>query len=84
MSELAGRWRVERTSGLLPPFGLRKRIGADAGWTALGPVPVARFRVRGRTLAYAVWPLQDELIEQVGLIFGREFCRFRLVRDQQG
>jgi hypothetical protein len=90
VSELAGHWRVERTSGLLPPFGLRKRIGPDGGWTALGPIPLAPFRVRGRTLDYAVWPVKDELVEREedwvgrGLIFGREFCRFRLVRDQRG
>ena len=90
-SELTGRWRVERTGGLLPPFGLRKCIGRDGGWTALGPIPLAPFRVHGRTLDYAVWPVKDELVEQEdggwvgrGFIFGREFCRFRLVRDQQG
>ena len=90
-SELTGRWRVERTAGLLPPFGLRKSIGRDGGWTALGPIPLAPFRVHGRTLDYAVWPVKDELVEQEdggwvgrGFIFGREFCRFRLVRDQQG
>jgi hypothetical protein len=44
--------------------------------------------VHGRTLNYAVWPVRDELVEGEdgewlgrGLIFGREFCRFRLVRD---
>jgi hypothetical protein len=87
--DLAGRWRVERTSGLLPPFGLRKHIGPDRGWTAIGPLPVAPFRVRGRTLDYAVWPVEDELVEGEGgewegrgLLFGREFCRFRLVPER--
>jgi hypothetical protein len=44
--------------------------------------------VHGRTLDYALWPVRDELVEVDrgewlgrGLIFGREFCRFRLVRD---
>ena len=90
-NELVGHWRVERISGLLPPFGLRKRIGRDGGWTGLGPIPLGQFRVRGRTLDYALWPVKDELMEREGedwvgrgLIFGREFCRFRLVRDKQG
>jgi hypothetical protein len=85
---LAGRWRVERLGGLLPPFGLRKRIGRESGWTGLGPLPLTPFRVHGRTLDYVVWPIRDELVEGKGgewlgrgLIFGREFCRFRLVRD---
>jgi hypothetical protein len=83
-----GRWRVERLSGLLPPVGLRKRIGPVSGWTELGRLPLARFRVSGRTLDYLIWPLRDELEPGPdgdwlgrGLLFGREFCRFRLVRD---
>jgi hypothetical protein len=86
-SELVGRWRVERVSGILPPL-LRKRIGSEDGWTAFGGIPLARFRVRGRTLDYALWPVRDELTPGAagewigrGLLFGREFCRFRLVRD---
>jgi hypothetical protein len=85
-SGLAGRWRVERISGFLPPL-LRKRIGDEAGWTALGRLPLAPFRVRGCTLDYAVWPVRDELTPAEdgwigrGLLFGREFCRFRLVRE---
>ncbi len=86
----AGRWRVERISGLLPPLGLRKRIGADAGSTRLGSLPLAVFRVRGRTLDYRLLPVRDELEpapdgtwEGRGLLFGREFCRFRLVPDDR-
>ena len=89
MSELAGRWRVERVGGLLPPFGLRKRIGRDGGWTALGPLPLAPFRVCGQTLDYPFLRVRDELVEGDhgewlgrGLILGREFCRFRLIRDR--
>jgi hypothetical protein len=81
----AGRWRVERVDGLLPP-GLRKRIGQGGGSTRLGPLPLAFFRVRGRTLDYRLLPLADELTPAGngtwlgrGLLFGREFCRFRLV-----
>lgn len=86
-SELVGDWRVERVSGLLPPWGVRKRIGPQTGSTRLGPLPLGLFRVRGRTLDYSVWPLRDELMPAAGgewvgrgLVFGREFCRFRLVR----
>ena len=83
--ELSGYWRVERVSGLLPPF-LRKQIGRDAGWTKFGPMPLARFRVRGRALDYDFLPLRDELALDDrgqwigrGLLFNREFCRFLLV-----
>jgi hypothetical protein len=86
--DLAGRWRVERVGGLLPP-GLRKQIGRDGGSTRLGPFPLALFRVRGSTLDYRMLPVRDELAPAEagtwlgrGLLFGREFCRFRLVRDE--
>jgi hypothetical protein len=85
--ELSGRWRVERVSGLLPPIGVRKQIGRVRGTTWLGPVPVGAFRVEGRTLEYAGWPIRDELRPAAGgwigrgLIFGRQFCVFRLVRE---
>jgi hypothetical protein len=86
-AEVAGRWRVERVGGFLPP-GLRKRIGRGGGSTRLGPLPLALFRVRGRTLDYRLLPIRDELTPAGdgswlgrGLLFGREFCRFRLVRD---
>ena len=84
-----GRWRVERVDGLLPP-GLRKRIGRDGGSTRFGPLPLALFRVRGRTLDYRLLPIADELTPAGngtwlgrGLLFGREFCRFRLVPDDR-
>lgn len=84
----AGRWRVERISGLLPPRGVRKTIGPESGTTRIGPIPVAPFRVRGRTLAYRLLPVRDELEpvpggwEGRGLLLGREFCRFRLVPER--
>jgi hypothetical protein len=86
-SDLIGEWRVERVSGFLPPFGLRKHIGPRSGSTRVGPFPIGFFRVRGLILDYAWWPLRDELSRREdgewvgrGLVFGREFCRFRLVR----
>ena len=86
---LDGCWRVERESGVLPPFGVSKRIFGNAGWTLLGGVPVAHFRVRGSTLGYVGWPVKDVLTPREdgtwggrGLMLGREFCRFRLVRDR--
>ena len=88
--EASGRWRVERIAGLLPPAGLRKHIGRSGGSTTLGPLPLALFRVRGRTLDYRLLPIRDELTPASdgtwlgrGLLFGREFCRFRLVRDDR-
>ena len=87
-AELGGAWRVERLSGLLPPRILRKRIDDESGWTLLGPVPLAFFRRRGTTLDYVALPVRDELTRREdgqwigrGLLLGREFCRFRLVRD---
>ena len=73
-------------SGVLPPFGVRKRIQQGRGWTLVGPIPVASFDVRGSTLVYRHLPVRDELERQAdgtwlgrGLLWGREFCRFRLV-----
>ena len=89
-SPLDGRWRVHRVSGVLPPFGVRKRIQQGRGWTLLGPIPVASFDVRGATLVYRHLPVRDELERQAdgtwlgrGLLWGREFCRFRLVEPRR-
>ena len=86
MAKLEGEWRVRRESGVLPPFGLSKRIGRTTGWTLMGGVPVAPFRVVGTTLDYLGWPVRDELTPRQdgtwtgrGVLLGREFCRFRLV-----
>ena len=89
MATLEGRWKVRRESGLLPPRGVSKRIGAGSGWTLLLGLPVAPFRVErageGRTLRYRLLPIRDELSLRAdgswagrGLLLGREFCRFRL------
>jgi hypothetical protein len=87
VGELDGIWRVEREAGVLPPFGLSKKISDGEGWTRALGVPVAPFRVAGRTLVYRGWPVRDELEPRPdgswagrGLFLGREFCRFRLVR----
>ena len=89
MVGLDGSWRVVRESGVLPPFGLSKRISGEHGWTLVAGVPAAYFRVAGHTLEYVGWPVRDELDPRYdgswsgrGLMFGREFCRFRLVRDE--
>ncbi|MBW3592236.1 MAG: hypothetical protein KY396_00900 [Actinobacteria bacterium] len=88
MARLDGVWRVEREAGVLPPFGLSKRIFGDSGWTLVAGVPAAYFRVRGTTLDYLGWPVEDVLTQRGdgtwdgrGLVLGREFCRFRMVRD---
>jgi hypothetical protein len=83
-----GEWRVVRRSGLMPPVGLAKTIGAVTGETRLFGVPVGRFRVVGRMLIYRGWPVADMLDQDEdgswegrGLLFGREFCRFELHPD---
>ncbi len=85
MTPLEGRWKVERVSGLLPPFGVSKVIGADAGWTRIASVPVAPFHVQGTTLRYRWLPVRDELRQTEdgqwlgkGYVLGLRFCRFRL------
>ncbi|MEZ5099032.1 MAG: hypothetical protein R3C15_04380 [Thermoleophilia bacterium] len=96
MSDVAmpvGRWRVERTGGLLPLVGVTKQIGPDGGWTYLLGVPLGRFDVRdGRRLVYRGWPVVDELERAPdgswhgrGLALGRiELVRFRLVPPGSG
>ena len=89
MTSLEGTWQVVRLSGFLPPFGVSKRIASGCGWTLFAGVPVAPFRVSETTLVYRGLPVRDELeVDDAGswrgrgLLFGREFCRFRLVRSQ--
>ncbi len=92
-SELVGRFRVERTAGVLP-LRFAKRIGSNCrGVTTLGKVPLFPFRVVTVApfppkclLRYVALPIQDELVltregwHGRGFVFGREFCRFKLVR----
>jgi hypothetical protein len=88
MNSTEGSWRVEWEAGLLPPKGVSKRIWSDRGYSALFGIPVAWFRLAGGRLRYLGLPIVDELSELPdgswsgrGLLFGREFCRFRMVRD---
>jgi hypothetical protein len=89
-TSLEGTWRVERISGFLLPAGVTKRIKDGHGWTLVAGVPAAPFRVQGETLFYRGWPVRDELEPDAGfwrgrgLLFGREFCRFRLVPEFTG
>ncbi len=85
MDRLEGAWKVRRESGLLPPFGIHKRIKGDRGWTMLGPIPIAPFKVEGTRLRYTFLPLEDELdllddgtFVGRGYVLGKKFCRFRM------
>jgi hypothetical protein len=86
MRGLVGRFRVRRLSGLLPPFGVTKRIDGSRGMTYLFGLPVGAFRVLGRRFVYKWWPIVDELDSEDGRgwlgrgrLFGLlTFCRFRL------
>jgi hypothetical protein len=87
MGSLTGHFRVKRLSGLLPPFGVSKRIDGRTGYTSLFGLPVARFRVVGHRLVYRRWPIVDELRPDGNAFVGRgrlfgivTFCRFRLER----
>jgi hypothetical protein len=78
---------VERLSGLMPPFGVGKRIGVSSGVTTVFGFPVARFTATGQKLVYRWLPIQDALAAEEGggwcgegRLGGRRFCRFRLVR----
>jgi hypothetical protein len=91
MADLDGTWKVERTSGLLPPLlGVRKEISGDRGETKLGRLPGAPFDVLGLQLRYR-GPLSGfvDMLEPAGdgyrgraLFLGREYGRFRLVRER--
>jgi hypothetical protein len=92
-SELVGHFRVERTAGFLPPLHFTKRIGVNRrGVTAVLGLPLFPFHVEGTAatpeaavLRYVALPVRDELVhtsngwEGRGLVFGLEFCRFRLL-----
>lgn len=87
---LDGEWRVERAGGLLPPLaGVRKRIGAGRGRTAVGPFPGVPFDVVGLELRYRrPFSAFVDVLEPAGAdayagratFRGRTFGRFRLTR----
>lgn len=88
VTSLTGRWRVKRVSGLLPPLGVGKRIGERQGVTTVLGLPVARFSIEGREFRYRRLPVCDLLAARgdgtwdgEGRLFGRRFCRFRLIRS---
>ena len=86
-------WRVVRESGALPPFGVSKRIFGARGWTLLAGAPAAHFMGRRPASHPAVLfsvglPVRPVLAARDsttwdgrGLLLGREFCRFRLERE---
>ena len=85
MAAFDGQWKVRRESGLLPPFGIRKAIRGDRGWTKVAFVPLLPFRVDGLTLNYRLVPIRDELslrddgsLGGAGYFLGIPFCRFRM------
>jgi hypothetical protein len=90
-AELVGHWRVRRIAGWVPGRGLTKRIDPDGnGVTRVLGLPLFPFRVvagadgKGLALRYRLLPIRDELVPELsgwsgrGLLFNREFCRFRL------
>ena len=86
MIALIGVFRVRRVSGLLPPFGVTKRIHGSKGVTYLFGLPIGAFRVIGRRFVYRWWPIVDEIDGEDGRgwlgrgrLFGLlTFCHFRL------
>lgn len=85
---VTGTYRVERESGLLPPWGIGKRIQGDRGVTTVLGVPVASFTRVGNTLIYDWLPVRDRLTRDGDGWRGEaklgdiSFCSFRLRRDQ--
>jgi hypothetical protein len=88
VGELDGRWKVERTGGLLPPMvGVRKHIEGQRAWTLAGPLRIP-LEVRGSELHYrGLLKGLVDVLERDGEAFsgrtmyrGRELGRFRLSR----
>jgi hypothetical protein len=84
---VTGTYRVERVSGLLPPWGVGKQIRGDRGFTTVLGVPVASFTRVGDTLVYDWLPVRDRLTRDgdgwrgEGVVGGIRFCSFRLRRS---
>jgi hypothetical protein len=97
MGELDGIWKVERVSGALPPrLAMRKRICGRRGSTQIGSLPGVpfeiRFDVRCAELHYRapfagfvdiVEPESEGVCEGRATFLGREFGRFRLVKEER-
>jgi hypothetical protein len=89
VAALDGRWKVERSGGLLPPlYGVEKRIEGASGETRFGPVPFG-FDVDGLRLRYrfplngfvdALQPDGQGAYRGRALFRGRELGRFRMIR----
>jgi hypothetical protein len=83
---VTGTYRVERVSGVLPPWGIGKQIRGDRGFTTVLGVPVASFTRVGDTLIYDWLPVRDRLTRDgdgwrgEGIVGGIRFCSFRLRR----
>ena len=91
---LDGDWRVSRIDGALPPMPLvRKTIRGDRGWTRVGPLPAAPFRVEaaesGARLVYRgplsllvdeIRPGPDGSWTGTATLAGRGLGRFRMTR----
>jgi hypothetical protein len=83
---VTGTYRVERVSGVLPPWGIGKQIRGDRGFTTVLGVPVASFTRVGDTLIYDWLPVRDRLTRDgdgwrgEGIVGGVRFCSFRLRR----
>lgn len=87
--DLAGRWRVARTGGLLPPLGgVRKEIEGTTGWTVLGPLRLpfdasdGRLRDRAplRGLVDVLEPDGPDAFRGRALVFGVQYGTFRMER----
>ena len=89
-SAFAGEWRLERTSGLLPPLGpVRKLIDGGRGWTLLGAVSVPfdlvgnelRYRFPFTGLVDVLTPDGPNAAVGRATVFGRQYGTFRMKRS---
>jgi hypothetical protein len=78
---IAGRWKVVRESGKVPP-GLRisvkpkQKNATGSGWAKLGAIPIGRFRIAGSTFEHRLLPLAEQLeLRKDGAWHGRMLWR---------
>lgn len=97
MSELEGRWRVERLSGILPPMmGVSKEIHGERGKTRFGPLLSLPFRVEKREhcMALVYQPPFSMLVDEIehasedswegwATLGGHGIGRFRMMRTRR-